>query len=208
MKGLLIRVGAGTIALGALIYFLACSPPAPQSNNSSQNVGSNQNQANGNTASKEDLRPCEYGSEPGSHAQHIKDEIKNKMGPSLKRLLKTPDNPAGTFTVEVQKAQNGTYFVARIKGKISGDDNLKELSNILNDFQSKQECLRVIYFLPDSTTTSASGDPGFEWSSCEYPMHVCPNGECCMPVDGNTNTNGNTTPRPNTNGNSNGNTNN
>jgi hypothetical protein len=123
------------------------------------------------------------------------------MGPSLKRLLKTSDNPDGTFTLEVEKAQNGTYFIARIKGKVSGDDNLKELSNILNDFQSKKECLRMIYFLPDPTSSSATGEPGFEWSSCEYPMHVCPNGECCSVIGANTNTNGNTTPLVNVNGN-------
>jgi hypothetical protein len=125
------------------------------------------------------------------------------MGPTLKKLLKGPDNPNGTFTVEVTKAQNGTYFIARVRGKVSGDDNLKELSNILNDFQDKQECLRVVYFLPDSTASSAAGDPGFEWSSCEYPLHVCPNGECCMPIDANVNTNVNTTPNANTNSNGN-----
>ena len=205
MKALLIKVASGMIALGALLYFLACSPPAP-SNNASQNQNiAPKNLANGNSSSKDELRPCEYGSEPGPHAQHIKDAIKDKMGPSLKKLLKGPDNPGGTFTIEVQKATNGTYFVARVKGKISGDDNLKELSNILNDFQSKQECLRVVYFIPDSTGLSVEGDPGFEWSSCEYPMHVCPNGTCCETVESNTNTNVNTnsTPQANTNGNSN-----
>jgi hypothetical protein len=200
MKALMMRIAVGITALLGLLYFLACSPPAPNSN-TSQNVAPNQNQANGNTVSKEDLSPCEYGSEPGPHAQHIKDDIKAKMGPSLKRLLKTSDNPDGTFTLEVEKAQNGTYFIARIKGKVSGDDNLKELSNILNDFQSKKECLRMIYFLPDPTSLSATGEPGFEWSSCEYPMHVCPNGECCSVIGANTNTNGNTTPLVNVNGN-------
>ena len=210
MKTLLIRIAIGIIALGALLYFLGCNPPAPNTNTSqNNNVSPNQNQANGNKAAT-DLRPCDYGSEPGSHAQHIKDAIKDKMGPSLKKLLKTADNPSGTFTIDIQKAESGTYFVARIKGKVSGDDNLKELSNILNDFQSKQECLRVIYFLPDQTSAAGDGEPGFEWSSCEWPMHVCPNGECCTAVETNTNTNTNPIPHPSTNGNSNrgGNTNN
>ena len=210
MKAFLIRISVGVIVLAALVYFLACTSPTP-SNNSNQNQPiAPKNVANDNASSKDELKPCEYGSEPGSHAQHIKNEIKDKMGPSLKKLLKGPDNPDGTFTVEIEKASNGTYFIARVKGKVSGDDNLKELSNILNDFQSKQECLRVVYFIPEQAAPGALGDPGFEWSSCEYPMRVCPNGECCMTVEANTNTNVNASPPPNTNGNSNrgGNTNN
>ena len=202
MKAFLIRISVGVIALGALVYFLACSSPTPSNNASqTQNIAP-KNAANGNSSPDDHLKPCEYGSEPGSHAQHIKNDIKDKMGPSLKKLLKGPDNPDGTFTLEVAKASNGTYFVARIKGKVSGDDNLKELSNILNDFQSKQECLRVIYFMPDQSAPTITGDPGFEWSSCEYPLHVCPNGSCCETIDSNTNTNVNTN-TGNTNGNSN-----
>lgn len=203
MKALSMRISIGIIALGALFYFLACSP-ATQDNkvNQNQSVAQNQNAAN---ASKDDLKPCEVGSAPGSHSQQIKKEIKDKMGPSLKKLLKDADNPNGTFTVEVQKAGDGSYFVAHIKGKVSGDDNLKELSNILNDFQSKEECLRVIYFLPGEATHADPGD-GFEWSSCEHPMVVCPNGECCVPPpypNGNTNGNANANSNTNRGGNSN-----
>ncbi len=206
MKALSMRISAGVIALGALFYFLACSP-APQNDNSSQSLSPNQNQANGNSASK-DLRPCSYGSEPGSHAQHIKNDIKSKMGTSLKKLLKDQDNPGGTFTVEIQKASNGTYFIAYVRGKVSGDDNLKQLSNILNDFQDREECLRVVNFLPNQSASTLDG-PGFEWSSCEYPMVVCPTGECCMTVEANTNTSGNSNANTNTNVNANrgGNTN-
>ena len=197
MKALSMRISAGMISLGALFYFLACSP-ATQNNNSNQNQGlaPNQNQANGNKAAT-DLRPCNYGSEPGSHAQEIKKDIKDKMGTSLKKLLKDQDNPEGTFTLEIQKASNGTYFIAYVRGMVSGDDNLKELTDILNDFQDRQECLRMVYFLPNQTT--ADGGDGFEWSSCEHPMVVCPNGECCLPDETNTNTNGNSNANTNTN---------
>lgn len=202
MKAFSIRIAAGVIALGALLYFLACNTPAPNTNsgqNQNKEVSPNSNQVNANTA-KNDMRPCDAISDPGPHSQHIKDEIKDKMGPSLKKLLKTADNPNGTFTIEVNKMENASYFVARIKGKISGDDNLKELSDILNDFQSKQECLRVIYFMPGGVASAAGPGDGFEWSSCEFPMVVCPNGECCMPTG-----NPNPTPSTNTNGNSNSN---
>jgi len=197
MKVLLMRIAVGVIALVGLLYFLACSPPPSQNGN--VGMAPNQNQANGNTVSKQDLSPCDYGTEPGSHAQHIKNDIKAKMSPSLKKLLKDADNPNGTFTIDISKAENGTYFIARIKGKVSGDDNLKELSNILNDFQNKQECLRMVYFLPESASMTSGPDSGFEWSSCEYPMHVCPNGECCSVIGSNTNTNVNTTPHMNIN---------
>lgn len=203
MKALLMRIVVGVFALAALLYFLGCNPAPPNNNTSqNQNVSPNTNHANANS-SKNDMKPCDDTSEPGSHAQHIKDEIKDKMGPSLKKLLKTTDNPNGTFTIDISKAENGKYFIARVRGKVSGDDNLKELSNILNDFQSKQECLRVIYFMPNGAA-AGPGD-GFEWSSCEYPMVVCPNGECCMPIDANTNANTHPSPAGNANGNGNAN---
>ncbi len=204
MKALSMRISAGTIALGALFYFLACSP-ATQNNNSSQNqnLSQNQNQANG-TKALADLGPCNYGSEPGSHAQRIKKEIKGKMSTLLKKLLKDQDNPGGTFTIEIQKASDEKrYFVAYVRGKVSGDDNLKELSNILNDFQDKQECLRMVYFLPDQTTAAPLDGDGFEWNSCQHPMVVCPNGECCMAAETNTNSNGNSNANTNTNANAN-----
>jgi hypothetical protein len=184
MKAQLMRISVGIIGLGVLLYFLACSPTTPN-NNSSQNqsLAPNQNQANAESTSVDLDKPCDdYGSGHGNHAKEIKDKIEAKMGPSLKRLLKDQAHPNGTFTVEVQKATNGKYYVAYIKGKISGDDNLKELSDILNDFQSKKDCLRVIYFLPSQTSVTTDGGSGFEWISCEFPMVVCPNGECCMPT--------------------------
>jgi hypothetical protein len=209
MKALSIRILAGLIALGGLFYFLACSP-ATQNNNSSQNQNLASNQTNGNVAVK-DMGPCrDYGSDPGgSHAGAIKKGIKDKMDSSLKRLLKDQDNPGGTFTIDVQKATNGTYFIAYVRGNVSGDDNLKELSNILNDFQDKQECLRMVYFLPHETTPADRLD-GFRWTSCEHPMVVCPNGECCLAAETNTNTNVNSNANANANANANrgGNTNN
>jgi len=206
MKALSIRISAGIISLGALLYFLACSP-ATKNDNSSQNQ--NVSSASGNNAPM-DLSACtDFGSDPGgAHAKGIKKGIKDKMSASLKKLLKDADNPTGTFTIDVQKAENALYFVAYVRGRVSGDDNLKELSNILNDFQGKSECLRMVYLLPDQTTNITTGDPGFEWSSCEYPMVVCPNGECCHPTTANTNTsNVNTNSNGNSNANANANSN-
>lgn len=215
MKALLIRTAAGLIALGALLYSSACSPTPPASNaNHDQNQNSSDgNQADGNK-SMADLRPCDdYGSGHGAHSAKIKKDIEDKMRPRLKKLLKGPNNPNGTFTVEVQKATNGSYYVAYIKGKVSGDDNLKDLSNILNDFQNKQDCLRVVYFMSAPGSVTADEGPGFEWSSCEYPMMVCPNGECCLATSSTvetsakTSTNSNSNSGGGSNSNSNGNSN-
>src|SRR5688572_26189631 len=113
MKALSIRISAGIIALGGLFYFLACSP-ATQNNNSSQNQ--NISSASGNSAPM-DLSACtDYGSDPGgSHANGIKKGIKDKMGASLKKLYKDQDNPNGTFTIEIKKAENAVYFVAYVR---------------------------------------------------------------------------------------------
>lgn len=203
MKALSMRISAGMIALGGLFYFLACSPATQDNSSQNKNVSPNQNQANGNVAAM-DLGPCrDYGSDPGgTHAQGIKKEIKDKMSSSLKKLLKDSDNPGGTFTLEVEKAGgNAKYFIANVTGKVSGDDNLKELGDILNDFQDKQECLRVVYFFADEAAPGLQREDGFEWSACEHPMVVCPNGECCMPIDANTNTNANSNANTNANAN-------
>ncbi len=205
MKAQSIRIMVGVVALGGLLYFLACTPPVPSNNSSqNQNLSLNQNQADANKASK-DLSPCDdYGSGHGEHAKAIKDEIEKEMGSSLKKLLKNQNNPSGTFTLEVQKAPNGKYYVGYIRGRISGDDNLKDLSDILNNFQSKKDCLRMIFFQPTQPAPAADDGPGFEWSACEYPMVVCPNGECCPALDPDANSNTNT---GNTNTNSNSNAN-
>lgn len=201
------RISAGIIAIGALLYFLACTPP-PQGNNSSQNqnLSPNQNQGNVHIASK-DLKRCDSISDPPGHSHAIKDEIKGKMSSSLKKLLKDQDNPNGTFTLDISKAPDpASYYIAKVTGKISGDDNLKELSDILNDFQDKEQCLRLVYFLPAPGSPAALVDSGFEWSACEYPLHVCPNGECCDTKNENTNT-GNMNTNSNGNSNSNANSN-
>ena len=195
MKALLIRMASATLALGILFYFPACSPPAPNNNTSqNQNLSPNQNKANGNVAPMDLGRCRDYGAEPGgppAHAQNLKNGIKDKMDSKLKSLYKDPDNPRGTFTIDIQKAEDGRYFVAYVRGKVSGDDNLKKLSNILNDFQNDEECLRVVYFLREQSPSgaAAAAQDGFEWSSCQYPKVVCGSGECC---DAKSNTNTNT----------------
>ncbi len=206
MKLLSVRISTGIIALGALSYFLACSP-ATQDNNSS--VSTNKEQAKGNVAVN-DPKPCIEVAQPGPHEDALRVKIEGELTDSLRRQLKNQNNPDGTFTIEVQQAANGKYFEGYVRGEVSGDDNLKDLSNILNDFQEEGECLRVVYLIPDR---APPGFRGFRWSSCEHPLVMCPGGECCEPIiGGNTNTTGNSNANANANVNVNanggGNTNN
>jgi hypothetical protein len=207
MNAQLMRISAAIIALGALLYFLACAPGG-QNTDQSQNLAPNQNQANANKVA---LDPCVSVSDPGAKGKEIKDKIKGKMSDKLKRLLKDETNQDGTFTIEVKKAVTAMYFEAFVRGDVSGDDNLKELSNILNDFQDKSWCMRVVYFLPGANTTQpAALISGFKWSSCEYPLKTCPNGECrddCGAME-NTNTPTNSNGNSNANANRRGNTSN
>ena len=199
MKALFLRLLAVTLLLVTLLYTFACSPGGQN-----QNLTGNQNQANGNRSSR-DLRRCEYGSDPVATGKEIKKKIKEKMSDELKKELKDEANPSGTFTLEIKKAEQAAYFEAYVTGNISGDDNLKELGDILNDFQDKEFCLRVVFLMPNPASPTAAGDPGFRWNACEYPLKTCPNGECSEKcgMETNTNTNMNT----NTNGNSNSNVN-
>src|SRR6187397_509048 len=149
MKALSMRILAGVIALGALLYILACSP-ATQNNNSSQNQNLSGNQA---SAAAKELEPCDSSVGDPNHGEGLKGKIekkiKDKPFSSLKKLLKDSNNLDGTFTVEVKKGEgaNVEYFVAYIRGKVSGDNNLKDLSDVMNDFQDEKNCLRLVYLL-------------------------------------------------------------
>ena len=213
MKALLIRIFAGVIALGAIFYFLACAPATNQNQNQNLGVASNQNAATGNVVDRDLDEPCEYEAPPpGGHGNGIKKKMKDKMSDKLKRQLKDAENPTGTFTIEIEKPVGVNYYVAYVAGEVSGDDRLKELSNILNDFQDKKSCVRIAMFYPGPVLTAERGD-GFEWAACEYPKQTCPSGVCadiCPGLDpipspaptGNSNANSNS----NANGNRNGNT--
>ena len=171
MKAFSIRVGVGVIALAALLYILACSSP---SGNQTQNVA-----ANSNTAVMA-LDACKVPSNSAAHAANILQRLKDEIRSSALANNLKPDDPAsddGVFRVEVQQAKSKNYFEAYVKGEVRGDNNLKILSDILNNFQNENDCLRVVHFVQE---LNAPNEPsGFRWSSCEYPKQVCPTGVCC-----------------------------
>lgn len=172
MKAFLMRVGVGGIALAALIYVLACGP-------SSGNINQNQNVAGNSNKAVMALNACKVPSNSATHAANILEKLKGeiKSGDLADNLKPDLGSGEGTFTIEVQQAKGKKYFEAYVKGEVRGDDNLKILSDILNNYQNDDDCLRVVYFVED---LNAPNNPsGYKWSSCEYPKHVCPNGECC-----------------------------
>ena len=125
------------------------------------------------------------------------------MSDELKKELKDESNPNGTFTLEIKKPDDAAYFVAYVTGKVSGDDNLKDLGDILNNYQDEQFCLRVVYLRPSTASAATIGD-GFPWFACEHPLQTCPTGICaeiCPNIDPNP------SPTPSGNSNSNGNSN-
>ena len=189
MKALSMRISAGIIALGALLYILACSGP-------SGNINQNQNMAEGGNKALMGLDECKVPTNSTVKAGEIRDRLKGAITNSnLADGLKPDANSSrGTFTVEVQYSKDN-YFEAYIKGEVRGDNNLKILSNIVNDYQDDEsDCLRVVHFQELNATSATSG---FKWSSCPYPKHVCTNGVCCDDKD--TNSNGNTNSNTNTN---------
>ncbi|PYS99163.1 MAG: hypothetical protein DMF63_13940 [Acidobacteria bacterium] len=173
MKAFSMRISAGIIALAALVFILACSPP-------SGNINQNQNVAGNSNKTVMALNACKVPSNSAMHAANILNRLKGEInsGDLADNLKPDPASVNGTFTIEVQQAKGKNYFEAYVKGEVRGDDNLKILSDILNNYQNDTDCLRVAYFLED---LNAPNNPsGYKWSSCEYPLHVCPSGECCQ----------------------------
>ena len=178
MKAFSIRIAGAIIALAALIYILACSPP-------SGNINQNQNLAGNSNKAVMALNACKAPSNSATHAEDILERLKDEMKLTnlADNLKPDPASGDGTFIIEVQQAKGKKYFEAYVKGEVRGDDNLKILSDILNNYQNDNDCLRVVYFVEDLNAPNTPS--GYKWSSCEYPKHVCPNGECCEiePVD-------------------------
>lgn len=164
MNALSIRISAGIIALAALIYMLACNSP-------SVDIGS---------GSGWDLPPCKAQTNPAAKAADIQQRLTDEITGS--RELASELNPDPTaardrFTVHVQQAAGKMYFEAYIKGAVGGDNNLKILSDIVNNYQEDpDDCLRVVYFV---NLNAPSTPTGFKWTSCQYPKYVCTNGACC-----------------------------
>jgi hypothetical protein len=162
MKAQSMRISAGVIALAVLIYMLACSSPS------------------GNRATGWDLPPCKAQADPGAKALNIRGRLEDEIKSSSElagELNPDPTTARDRFTVDVQQAAGKMYFEAYIKGSVGGDNNLKILSDIVNNYQEDpDDCLRVVHFVNLNAPNTPSGS---KWTSCQYPKYVCTNGACC-----------------------------
>ena len=164
MKALSMRISAGIIALAALIYMLACNSESGGIRN----------------GSGWDLPACKAQTNPAAKAAELRDKLKDEITGNSElagELNPDPTTARDRFTVDVQQAAGRMYFEAYIKGAVGGDNTLKILSDIVNNYQDDpDDCLRVVHFVNLNATNTPSG---FKWTSCQYPKYVCTNGACC-----------------------------
>jgi len=206
MKNKSSNVAVAATAFATILLSLACTP-GTNNGNLDQTSGQNTSQANTGVTARAASDACDA---PDSQkAGKVKDKIIEKMSQRLKNQLEVDPTVPKQFKFQVRKSSEGDYLEAYFQGEISGDDHLKELSDILNDFQ-KKGCLLKVYFVADGpvAVTLPEREIQFAWSACEHPLTACPNGVCDNPcpwesppiTNGNlnSNTNSNNTNRVNT----------
>jgi hypothetical protein len=180
--------------------------------NANVDVSRNQNQAISTESERFALLASSACSEDfDDRKDAIIEKVRDRINDNAKLKKQHDGNPGNhvppKFEFHIDKAPDGQYFFATIEGEVAGDDGLKDLAGILNDF-NKKGCLLKVYFVPmGKYEPSIDRYPpiGFGWTACEDPMVACPNGECknppCVDLDGNSNknTNMNTNSRTNSN---------
>ena len=162
MKNRSIRFVLPLVLFAVVLLSLSCGTPTANEN-------TNANTTRGEAA-------CDV-TDINARAVAVQNKVKDKIDGKAK-LKNQADN--GKFKYKVRKSPGGDYLEAIFEGQVSGDDELKNLADILNDFQ-KDGCLkRVVFVAPGGTPTDPSvAAVGFEWSSCEWPQVACAGGSCC-----------------------------
>jgi hypothetical protein len=202
MRNLSIRIAGCFLVLTALIWTLGCGPSATNSN-VAQNQNANAELANTNTA-QITSKACSDSGTLGDKRQRVYDEIERQI--KLDGNLATQyQEEAFDFDVVIVDR----YLEAHFKGLIGGEDELENLSEILNNFK-EDGCLLMVR-MASKSAGGGSVPPvplsGFEWNLCEWPTYPCPDGTCaCRKLgNGSGNANSNTNANANANANSNAN---
>ena len=203
MKTKSFSVAVAMVAFATMLLGSACSPGA---NTGSQNQNHSQNVNQTEQKSAALIESACNDPDFVEKAKKVKGRILEKMGNDLKKqyLGDPAQNLQPIFTYEVRKSPNGDYLEAYFQGEIRGDDGLKELSDIVNDFQEDSKgkgCLRKVYFVPEGPLplTRDDWDKFFMWSACEHPLQACSDGLCDNPCPGETPPVGNTNSSSNSN---------
>lgn len=196
------------------MVIVACGPgPQNTSQSQDQNQSQNQEMASAETAGLGSEDVCELDDDHvADKIAGVKRRILEKMNDNLKDQHSGNVNVNGNvtkreprFKYDVIKAPDGNYLIAYFEQGLSGADGLKDMANLLNDFDDKK-CLLKVYFVPKGTLpikppiNDTEQLDVFEWTACEWPKIACPNGVCHRepcPVlingdsNGNSNTNSN-----------------
>lgn len=188
-----LRILFTTLVISSFVIGLSCASQS-NSNLSNSNQSANSDTANSNTANANqdvdaksaDLGKCEL-AWTEQERKDIEDDmladIRDWGSKKLKKSLDGDGTVGPWMTVQVRRSPgaNDRFYEAIITGTLAGNDQFKELTDILNNYDDKKECIRRAFFLPTGssiTPTSNLRDRGFEWSACDFPMRPCSDGSC------------------------------
>ena len=190
--------------MGALLMFtISCGPAANNSNVTTTNSANGDN-ANMSTSLADD--PCAAGLDPDAKITKLTTKLTEKFDDdaTLKKQFRGEGGAAPNFKFSFLKggAEFGTPIYLVIDGQVSGKGTMEKLVHRVDNFVAKG-CIQTVSFAPMTAAPSPAPSPaagssslsssrGFGWTACEYPLILCPPGECvgqCLVPTGNTNSN-------------------
>jgi hypothetical protein len=187
-----LRILFTTLVIGSFVFGLSCgNQPTSNTGNANQsaNTAANSNAANASPdmdAKNADFGKCELAwtdQERQGIENAILADIRDWGNKKLKKSLDGEGGNAPWMTVQVRRSQgvNDRFYEAVIIGGLGGNDQFKELTDILNNYHDTKKCVRRAFFLPAGSSITPSSnlrDVGFEWSACDFPMRPCSDGAC------------------------------
>jgi len=197
-----------------MLLDLACGPGAQNANQQqARNQIEDQSQSDNQVVVKTDdsCDETDLTEKPKKIKKNLADRIEHHS--KLKDQHDPDPNVPSRFKFDVRQSPDTSWYEAIVWGSVGGNDALKDLADILNDF-NKKGCIMRVVFLPSAPPHLGPKDRvvGFEWTTCEDPKQPCPDGSCGPPcaeksprINGNSNGNSNSGTNTNSNTNSNSN---
>lgn len=210
MNNVSIRIAGCLFVLAALFWSLSCNTSTPNSNVA-------QNQSSTADAGNANVDPL-WGTSSACKDENITMEEKRALVEAdiakqirgdgkLKKQLDGEGTQQKRFKYRV--VIQDKYLIAYFEGRIDGENQLEDLSEILNNFKKNKCVLRVI-LVPTGTLPDDPNQPmepsmlsrGFEWNLCDWPQQPCSDGQChdvCPSMTSNSNANVNVNANANVN---------
>lgn len=172
-----LRIVLTFFIIGAIVLGLACA------------TGTNQNVSNSDPVAKGYAGACELELDQAERDKlqaDLEAAIRDKgVSKKLKKSLDGDGTYPSWMNFEVRQAPPGPnepnrYYEVIFYGAVGGNGQFEELTDVLNDFDDKKECLRRGIFLPAGAARLAPDQraDGFEWVACDYPNRPCSDGSC------------------------------